>query len=405
MAHFDEYTLYAWTGINKMGVEVKGMVPAENETNATAHLVAQGIEVRSLKAKPRWLVRGQLKDPKLADIVIVMRQLTTMISAGIPLVSSIEIIANGVEKISVRLMLMDIYRSVSGGTTFAEALAKYPKQFNKLACSLISAGEQSGTLDIILDQVATYMERIQILRMRIKKAMFYPVIMLVVTLSVAVLLLGFIVPQFEGLFKSFGAQLPFPTRVVMSISKFLGSKWWLLIGLFIAGIFGYSYGKRTSRAFRYFLDRLALNMPVFGALIRGSILARISRTLAITLAAGIPLVDALKNSSEIANNRLFRDAILKIREDVISGKPLVLSMSLHSMFPPMMLQMIGVGEKSGAMEKMLRKLAEFYDEQVSTMVDGLSTLLEPVLLIILGLVIGGFVVAMYLPIFRLGTVM
>lgn len=399
----EKYNIYAWSGINRSGTQADGVMPAESEAAAMAQLMAQGVEVRSLKMKPRWMVYGQLRPPKGQDIMIIMQQLSTMIAAGIPLIGALEIIANGSEKVSVRVMLMNIYRNVSSGIKFSDSLARYPQQFNKLVTSLISAGEESGTLDVILNQIANYLERMQILRMRVKKAMFYPVIMLVVTSAVAVLLLGFIVPQFEALFKSFGANLPLPTRIVVGIARGLTSYWYIILGGIIGLIYAYKKGKQKSEKFRYFLDQFSLRMPIFGALIHKAILARVCRTLSITLAAGISLVEALKSVADVASNRVYRDAILKVRDDVISGKPLFVSLTATKLFPSMMLQMVGIGEKAGALEKMLGKLADFFDEAVSSMVDGLSTLLEPVLLIVLGLVIGGFVVAMYLPIFKIGA--
>lgn len=405
MNEFSKYHIYEWVGINKAGLDAKGMLPAESDAAALAQLTAQGVDVRSLKMKPRWMVMRQLKPPSSAEVVIVMQQISTMIAAGIPLITALEIIANGAEKVSVKLMIMDIYRSVSSGTKFADALTKYPKQFNKLVTGLVAAGEESGTLDVILNQIANYLERMEILRSRVKKAMYYPVIMLVVTGAVATLLLGFIVPQFEALFKSFGSQLPLPTRIVVALGHGLTHYWYLILGFIGGSIYAYIKAKKTSEKFRYFLDKVAIQMPVFGELIRKSILARVARTLSITLGAGISLVEALKSVSEVANNRIYRDALLKVREDVISGKPFFLSLGATNLFPSMMLQMIGIGEKAGALEKMLSKLADFLDEAVSSMVDGLSTLLEPVMLVVLGLLIGGFVVAMYLPIFRIGTVL
>ncbi len=405
MSEFGKYNIYEWTGTNKIGLEATGMIPAESDTVAMAQLIAQGVEIRTLKMKPRWMVRGKLKPPKSVEMVVVMQQLSTMISAGIPLVGALEIIANGAEKVSIKLMVMNIYRDVSGGVKFAVALTKYPKQFNKLVTGLVAAGEESGTLDVILNQIANYLERMEVLRSRVKKAMYYPVIMLVVTSAVATLLLGFIVPQFEALFHSFGAKLPLPTRIVVEMGRALTHYWYLIIGFWVGVIYAFIQAKKKSEKFRYLLDRFALNVPIFGELIRKSILARVSRTLSITLGAGISLVEGLKSVAEVANNRIYRDALLRVREDVISGKQFFLSLGATNLFPQMMLQMVGIGEKAGALEKMLGKLADFMDEAVSSMVDGLSTLLEPVMLVVLGLLIGGFVVAMYLPIFRIGTVL
>lgn len=402
---FEGFEVFAWSGVNKFGMAVDGLIPAESTMNAETILHQQGVSISTLKQKPKWLVAGELKDPKLPDIMLFTRQLSTMVSAGVPLAQAVEIIANGSEKINVRIMLTKIHRDIASGIRFADALAKFPKQFNQLVRNLIAAGESSGTLDIVLNQAADYMERIAILRGRIKKAMFYPIIMFAVTGAVAVLLLGFIVPQFAGMFASFGATLPFPTRVVIAISDFLQNYYWLMILVAIGAGVGFSMLKKRSEAFRIKLDLLKINLPLFGPLIQKAVLARVSRTLEVTLAAGIPLVEAMQNVAEIAGNRIYRQAILEIRDDIISGKQMNVVMATYKIFPPMLTQMVAVGEKSGEMERMLSKAADFYDEQVATMVDGLSTLIEPIMLIVLGLLIGGFVVSMYLPIFRLGTIM
>ena len=400
-----DYRIYVWTGTNKHGVETKGVLPAENISLAESQLHGQGVEIYTLKEKSKFMAMGMLKSISPSDIAIFARQVSTMVSAGIPLVQSLEIVGSGIEKLSMRAMIMTVHRDVAAGNTLTEALQKHQRHFSHLVCNLIGAGEESGTLDTVLDQIATYLERIQVLKGRIKKAMFYPVMMLVVTTAVAVLLLGFIVPQFAGLFKSFGAELPGPTQVVIALSNGLQHYWWLLLGLLGGSIFGFIYLKRHSQGFREFLDRLTLKLIIFGPLIQKAILARITRTLSITLAAGIPLVDALRSVAGVAGNSVYSDAVLRVRDDVTAGKQISVSMGATEKFPSIMLQMVGVGEKAGALESMFSKLADYFDEQVSTMVDALSTLIEPIMLVLLGLVIGGFVISMYLPIFRLGTVM
>ena len=328
-----------------------------------------------------------------------------MVAAGIPLVQALEITASGTEKLSMKALVLAISKDVTAGCAFAEALQKHPRYFNRLICSLVNSGETSGTLDTVLDQIAGYLERLEVLKRRIKKAMYYPIIMLTVTLVVAVILLGFVVPQFAELYHSFGAQLPGPTRVVIGLSNFLKNFWWLILILSIAAGFTFITLKQRSKKFKRFLDRLAIRIFIFGPVIRKAILARISRTLEITLGAGIPLVDALRGVAGVANNSVYSDAVLQVREDITSGKQMYVAMSATKLFPSMMLQMIGVGEKSGALEKMLSKIADFFDDEVETTVDGLSTLLEPIMLIMLGIIIGGFVISMYLPIFRLGMIL
>jgi len=399
------YQIYGYTGVNKQGKIIKGMIPAENEQVAEHLVSALGLEINKLKAKPKGYSKKMLRKVPSADVVLFVRQLSTMVAAGIPLVQSLEIISNGLERLGMRALVMAINKDVSGGLTFTDALRRHPKIFTPIVCNLVYAGENSGTLDTILDHIATYLERIEVLKGRIKKALFYPVIMLVVTLGVGVLLLGFIVPQFEVLFRSFGADLPGPTRVIMNLSDFLINRWWLVIGVIAAIVSTFMLLKKKSPKFRFLFDKFQVNVILFGPLIRKSILSRISRTLAITLAAGIPLVEALKSVAAVCDNLVYSNAVLKVREEVIGGKPMYTSMMDTGVFPSMMLQMVGVGEKAGELESMLARLADFFEEQVNTMVDALSTLLEPVLLVLLGLVIGGFVVSMYLPIFRLGTVM
>jgi len=399
-----KFDLYAWKGLDRHDVLVKGLLPAESVEAAEAQLSTQGISIVSLKVRPKWLTVGKFKKIRAADVVVFARQMSTMVTAGIPLVQAFEIVANGLDNLSMRAVVLTIHKDVLSGCTFADALLKHPKQFSYLVCSLVKTGEESGTLDILLDQIANYLERIELLKGRIKKAMLYPTVILVVTLGIAGLLLTFIVPQFQDLFASFEAELPMPTQIVIKLSNILVGNW-ALIFLGIAGsVTTYILLKRKSPGFQHFLDKLALKMFIFGPLVRKSVIARVSRTLSITLSAGIPLVDALECVAEVADNYVYRTAILQIRDDVVSGKQLYTSMEMTRLFPSMLLQMVSVGEKAGELEQMLKKIADYLDEQVNTAVDGLSTLIEPVMLIVLGLVVGGFVISMYLPIFRLGTV-
>lgn len=400
-----KYSVYDWTGIDETGATKKGFVPAEDVSLAEKMLHLQGIEITSLRKKHSLLAMGLVKKVKAADIVIFARQLATMVTAGIPLVQALAIVGNGLEHSGMRAIVFTIYTDVSAGNTLADALKRHPQAFDKLICSLIEAGERAGTLDAILGQIADYLEKSEILKARVKKAMFYPVIVLTVTVGVAVLLLTFIVPQFQEMFSSFGTELPGPTQVVIALSDAIQAYWSYMVGFVMACIIAFVLGKRRSEKFRNFLDLVKIKVFIFGELINKSIIARVSRTLAIMLAAGIPLVDSLKTVSVVADNHVYYTAIMDIHDNVIGGKEMYLSMAMTKLFPQTVLQMIGVGEKSGSMESMLLKIADYYDEQVDNMVDGMSTLIEPIMLVVLGTVVGGFVVSMYLPIFKLGEVL
>lgn len=320
--NFTNFQLYAWRGINRQGVETKGVVPAETIESAEAQLRSQGIDIDLLKPQSKLLAMGQFKGIKANEVVIFSRQIATMITADIPLVQALEIVANGIESLSMKTVVLSIYKDVTSGSTLAEALKKFPKQFNNLYCSLVKVGETSGTLDQILNQVASYLERMEVLRGRIKKAMMYPMVVLAVTLIVAVVLLTFIVPQFQQLFQSFGADLPGPTQVVLHLSEALRDHWLLIIGGGVIVVAGLVVFKRRSQGFRNFLNRLTLRLVIFGPLIRKSILARIARTLSLTLSSGIPLVDALECAADVANNKIYHDAILQVRDRVIGGRGL-----------------------------------------------------------------------------------
>ncbi|MCH9770234.1 MAG: type II secretion system F family protein, partial [Gammaproteobacteria bacterium] len=358
--------------------------------------------------KPRatlLLSRAVQKKISQADITMFFRQISTMITANIPLVQALEFVANGIESLKMKNLIMTLHFYVSSGETFADALSKYPKYFNNLVSSLIRVGEQSGTLETILEQIATYLERLAVLKGRIKKAMYYPVIMITVMLLLAVLLLGFIVPKFKDMFASFGAELPAPTLFVLNLSYALQNYWWLI--LIIVGVIFVAFIllKRKSPKFRKQLAKLSIKVALFGSLIQKAIIARVTRTLSITLAAGIPLVEALNCATNVAGNIIYADSIAQIRDKIIKGADMNAAMRNDPLFPAIVIQMISVGEKSGSMETILLKIANYYDEQVDTQVEALSTLIEPLMLILIGLLVGGFVVSMYLPIFKIGTLL
>ncbi len=399
------FRLYVWKGINKRGRVEKGIIPAEDELSAEEKLMKEEIEVLSVKEKSRLFPNKQRKAIKTYDIMLFFRQLATMIDAGIPLVQALGIISSGLENINMMTLLRTLYNDVSAGDTLSEAMGKHPKRFGPLVCNLIAVGEQSGTLDRILNQISNYLEKAQTLKSRIKKAMFYPIAMLVVTVSVAILLLTFIVPRFRDMYQAFGADLPGPTKVVMNLSEGLQKYWWLILLIIGSVIVSYITLKRKSEKFRRFLNLASLRLPLFGPLIQKAAIARITRTLAIALSAGIPLVAALESVSKVAGNIVYAEAVTQARRDVIAGYSFSESIKASKLFPPMVLQMVSIGEQSGELDDMLEKVALFYEEQVDIAVDGISTLIEPIMLVLLGVVVGGFVISMYLPIFKLGTVL
>ncbi len=399
-----KFSTFVWKGVNSRGSSVKGEEYAEDEQKVEAQLKAQGIEIEEIKLKPKWMELGGGGKIKTEDVVLFTRQMSTMIVSGIPLVQALEIVAGGLESKAMRAVVMTIRNDVSAGTTFADALKKHPKQFSTLYYNLVHAGEQSGVMDTVLQQLAIYMENSQMMRSRVKKAMFYPVVMLVVTLSISILLLGFVVPQFQDLFGSFGADLPFATQMMINLSNFIQDYWWIVLMGLAALTALHIMSKKKFENYNMFLDKLSLKIILFGELNKKALIARCMRTLSITLAAGTPLVEALESVADVASNRVYFQGIQQVKDDVTAGQPMYLSMGTTQLFPNMVIQMVSIGEKAGELEMMLSKIADFYEDQVKNMVDGLSTLIEPIMIVLLGGIIGSFVVSMYLPIFQLGTV-
>ena len=397
-----DYQVYRWQGINKHGEIIKGRMGALYPEQVISQLSHQNIEVKEIDIQPNWITIANRKPPKIKDIVLFSRQLATMINAGVPLLRSLEIINTGIVNNYFQALIMALHDDINSGLTFTEALSKYPKQFNLLFCNLIKSGEISGTLGVVLSELADYLENIETLKGRVKKALFYPVVVLTITLGVAVLLLTFIVPQFEELFQSFGSELPGPTQAVLNLSKAIQDYWMIFIAVAIGVIVLYKTLKRKSERFCYQIDKFKLRMPIFGSLITKAILTRVMRTLGITLGAGIPLVTGLENVAQVAGNRVFTEGLLKVRNELISGEQLTYALSGNNIFPNMVVQMISVGEESGELEAMMYKISDYYDEQVKNMVDGLSTMIEPIMLVVLGVMIGTFVLTMYMPIFELG---
>jgi type IV pilus assembly protein PilC len=396
---------FAYEGLDRKGKKTKGEMPGKNVALVKAQLRKQGINVNKIHKKTTNPLANFSK-AKITpmDVAIFTRQLATMMKAGVPLVQSFEIVAEGLDNLSMREVVMGIKNEVEAGNTFAGAIQKYPLYFDPLFCSLVESGEQSGALETMLDRVAQYKEKSELLKQKINKAMKYPISVLVVAVIVTVILLLKVVPVFQDLFSSFGAQLPAFTMMVINMSKWLQNYWFivLVITLGIAG--GFTEAKKRSTAFNNMLDRLALKAPIVGDLVYKSTVARFARTLSTTFSAGVPLVDALFSCAGATGNVVYRDAVLKIRDEVSTGQQLGFAMRQSGIFPSMALQMVAIGEESGALDAMLDRVATHFENEVDNAVDGLTSMMEPIIMAVLGVLIGGLVIAMYLPIFQLGSV-
>lgn len=394
---------YQWEGVNKAGEKVNGIIDARSLAIAKADLRKQGIITKKVVKKRKPFFDKKNKKITQGDITIFSRQLATMIEAGIPLIQSFDIVAKGQSNQKMRDLIDTVKRDVETGLTLAESLQKHPAFFNELFCNLVDAGEKSGSLEIMLDKVATYKEKIETIKKKIKKALTYPMAVLVVAFLVTTALMIFVVPQFESLFEGFGADLPAMTRMVVDMSEFFQSYWYIMFGAIAGAIYAFIYFKNHSPQFAHSIDRAMLKFPVVGPILEKAAIARFTRTLSITFAAGLPLVEALKSVSGATGNILYAKATEKIREEVSTGQQMQVAMDNTQLFPNMVIQMVAIGEESGALEQMLGKVADFYEEEVDNAVDALSSLLEPIIMSILGVLVGGLVVAMYLPIFKLGS--
>ncbi|CAN5189166.1 type II secretion system F family protein [soil metagenome] len=393
---------YSWEGTDTRGKRVKGKSVAANEAAVRTELRRQGVvPARIRKQSSLFKKKGKIKP---ADIAIFSRQLATMLTAGIPLVQAFEIIGNGHENPAMQKLVLDIKGDVEGGTALAEALSKHPIYFDDLFVNLVEAGEQAGALETLLDKIATYKEKTEAVKKKIKKALFYPAAVLVVAVVVTLILLLFVIPQFESLFQGFGADLPGFTRMVINLSKFVQEKGWILLILTMAGVGGFIYTKKRSKTFRQFIDRAALKMPIVGPILTKAAIARYARTLSTMFSAGVPLVEALQSVAGATGNIVYEQGVLRMRDEVATGQRLQRAMENTDLFPNMVVQMIAVGEESGSLDEMSAKVADFYEEDVDNAVDSMSSLLEPLIMAILGVLVGGLVIAMYLPIFKLGAV-
>ncbi|MFC4762384.1 type II secretion system F family protein [Dyella koreensis] len=404
-AAISQMTTYDWVALDKRGKRMKGEMPAKNASLVKAELRRQGMNPQTVRerAKPLFGASGSTVKPR--DVAIFSRQIATMMASGVPMVQAFDIIADGQKNVRFKNILVDVKQGIEGGSALHEALGKYPVQFDELYRNLVHAGESAGVLDTVLDTVATYKERMEGIKSKIKKALFYPVMVLVVALLVSMVLLLFVVPVFEQTFKDAGAELPAPTQIVISASQFMQHYWWLVIGVIVGSIVALVAAKKRSVKVAHFLDRLMLRLPVIGNILRQSAIARFARTLGVTFRAGVPLVEALEAVAGATGSIVYGDAVRQMRDDVSVGHQLQLAMRQTGLFPNMVVQMTAIGEESGALDNMLFKVAEFYEEEVNNAVDTLSTLLEPLIMVILGVLVGGMVVSLYLPIFKLaGTV-
>ena len=395
---------FDWEGTDRTGKKVKGSISGNNIAIVKAQLRKQGINPTKVR-KPAFSFGGP-KKKKITpfDIAIFVRQLATMMKAGVPLIQSFEIVADGLENPSLSELVNTIKTDVASGNSFAGALRKHPRHFDDLFCNLVDSGEKSGALETMLDRVASYMEKTETLKKKVKKAMTYPISVVVVAFIVTVILLIKVVPQFEAMFTNFGADLPVFTQFVVGISEWMQEYWLILIGVLVVAFFVFKEAKVRSEKFRDALDRLTLRLPIVGMIVDKSSVARFSRVLSTTFAAGVPLVDALESVAGATGNVVYRNAVNIIRDDVASGTQLQYSMRQTGVFPAMAVQMVSIGEESGALDTMLDKVAEYFEEEVDNLVDNMTTLMEPIIMAVLGVLVGGLIIAMYLPIFQMGQV-
>lgn len=405
MAELKQADMYVWEGIDKRGKRVKGETSGQSEALVKAVLRRQGINPLKCKKKPKPLLGGGGKTkitPK--DITVFSRQLATMMSSGVPLVQAFEIVGRGHENAGMQEMILAIKADVEAGNNLTEALRKRPLQFNDLYCNLVEAGEHAGILEAILHKLATYMEKTEALKSKIKSALFYPAAVIVAAIIVVTILMIFVIPQFSQLFESFGADLPALTQFLVDCSNMFVSYWWAIFLVLGGGVGGALEIKKRSTAVQQFLDRAILKMPVLGVIIEKSAIARFARTLETMFAAGTPMVEAMVSVAGACGNIVFYEATMKMRDEIATGTQLQASMRDTGLFPNMVVQMVAIGEESGAIDTMLGKVADWYEQEVDDAVDAMTSLLEPAIMAFLGVVIGGIVIGMYLPIFKMGAV-
>lgn len=396
--------MYAWEGTDRAGKRVRGEMSAPNEAFVRAGLRRQGVNPLRVKRKGRPLFATRNARISTKDIAVFSRQLATMISAGIPLVQAFEIIGRGNANRAVQDLVLEVKSDVEAGGRLAAALGRHPQHFSALFVNLVAAGEHAGVLEDILIKVATYLEKTEALKSKVRSALFYPTAVIAVAFIITSILLVYVIPQFEDLFKGFGADLPALTLMVIGLSNWFQGNWYLVVGGLVAAVVGVLQGRRRSPAFAALTDRLLLRLPVIGDILHKSAVARFARTLSTMFAAGTPLVEAMVSVAGATGNIVYQDAVMKMRDDVATGTQLQATMRQAALFPGMVVQMVAIGEESGSLDTMLGKIADWYEQEVDDAVSSLTSLLEPIIMVVLGVLIGGLVVAMYLPIFKMGQV-
>jgi len=396
---------FLWEGTDRRGSRHKGEIIGPSVALVKADLRRQGISPMKVKKKPTSLFSGaNKKKVKSKDIAVFSRQLATMMSAGVPLVQAFEIITKGNEHSGMQQLVAALKTDIEGGSSLAQALKKHPGEFDDLFCNLVKAGEQAGILENLLNKIATYKEKTELLKSKIRKAMIYPTAIMLVAFIVTVILLVWVVPQFENLFSSFGADLPVFTQLVVDLSEFVQTWWMVIFGGLIAAFYAFKVARKNSPSFNTTWDRFLLHVPILGKILSKASVARYSRTLSTMFAAGVPLVEAMESVAGATGNRVYSKAVLRMRDEIATGQQLQTAMMQSRLFPNMTVQMVAIGEESGALDSMLSKIADFYEQEVDDAVDNMSNLMEPLIMVILGVLIGGLVLAMYMPIFQMGKV-
>ena len=395
--------LFVWEGTDKRGIKMKGEQSSKNANFLRAELRKQGITPTVVKVKPKPLFGAAGKTITPKEIAFFSRQLATMMKSGVPIVSALEIIEGGQKNVRMKKMVESIRYDIESGSSLSEAISKYPVQFDELYRNLVRAGESAGVLETVLDTIASYKENLEALKGKIKKALFYPAVVIAVALLVSAILLIYVVPQFEETFKGFGAELPAFTQMIVGMSRFMVSWWWAALLIIIGGLFAFLFFFRRSPAFQHLVDRAILKIPVIGEIMHNSAIARFARTTAVTFKAGVPLVEALDTVAGATGNTVYEKAVHRMRDDVAVGYPVNMAMKQTALFPHMVIQMTAIGEEAGALDAMLFKVAEYYEQEVNNAVDALSSLIEPMIMVIIGTLVGGMVIGMYLPIFKLAA--